>query len=192
MRTAAQRALFKQNFARAVQAAGLARHRFQPRENINAGDTTMVCKQQFESQFTICPRQFTVTDGVCNSCTSCGWTRCESPTRAQTFLPNHSRSTSLSFSFNNPRNRLDPRQRTRTRWHGGYQRPDPSALNVIRRPGTMSLIPLASGWSWVGSLTKPHTQQPALMSYRLGLRHQHTPLKGCESNSAMLLRFCHQ
>ena len=42
MRTAAQRALFKQNSARAVQAAGLTRHRFQPRENINAGDTTMV------------------------------------------------------------------------------------------------------------------------------------------------------
>ena len=38
MRTAAQRALFKQNSARAVQAAGLARHRSQPRENINAGD----------------------------------------------------------------------------------------------------------------------------------------------------------
>ena len=32
MRTAAQRALFKQNSARAVQAAGLARHRSQPRE----------------------------------------------------------------------------------------------------------------------------------------------------------------
>ena len=42
MRTAAQRALFKQNSARAVQAAGLARHRSQPRDNINAGDTTMV------------------------------------------------------------------------------------------------------------------------------------------------------
>ena len=42
MRTAAQRALFKQNSARAVQAAGLARHRSQPRENINAGDATMV------------------------------------------------------------------------------------------------------------------------------------------------------
>ena len=42
MRTAAQRALFKQNSAHAVQAAGLARHRSQPRENINAGDTTMV------------------------------------------------------------------------------------------------------------------------------------------------------
>ena len=42
MRTAAQRALFKQNSARAVQAAGVARHRSQPRENINAGDTTMV------------------------------------------------------------------------------------------------------------------------------------------------------
>ena len=42
MQTAAQRALFKQNSARAVQAAGLARHRSQPRENINAGDTTMV------------------------------------------------------------------------------------------------------------------------------------------------------
>ena len=42
MRTAAQRALFKQNSARAVQAAGLARHGSQPRENINAGDTTMV------------------------------------------------------------------------------------------------------------------------------------------------------
>ena len=42
MRTAVQRALFKQNSARAVQAAGLARHRSQPRENINAGDTTMV------------------------------------------------------------------------------------------------------------------------------------------------------
>ena len=42
MRTAAQRALFKQNSARAVQAAGSARHRSQPREDINAGDTTMV------------------------------------------------------------------------------------------------------------------------------------------------------
>ena len=42
MRTAAQRALFKQNSARAVQAAGLARHRSQPRENINVGDTTVV------------------------------------------------------------------------------------------------------------------------------------------------------
>ena len=42
MRTAAQRALFKQNFARAVQAAGLARHRSQPREDINAADTAMV------------------------------------------------------------------------------------------------------------------------------------------------------
>ena len=42
MRTAAQRALFEQNSARAVQAGGLARHRSQPRENINARDTTMV------------------------------------------------------------------------------------------------------------------------------------------------------
>ena len=42
MRTAAQRALIKQNSARAVQAAGLARHRSQPREDINVGDTTMV------------------------------------------------------------------------------------------------------------------------------------------------------
>ena len=42
MQTPAQRALFKQNSARAVQAAGLARHRSQPREDINAGDTTMV------------------------------------------------------------------------------------------------------------------------------------------------------
>ena len=42
MRTAAQRASLKQNSARAVQAAGLARHRSQPREDINAGDTTMV------------------------------------------------------------------------------------------------------------------------------------------------------
>ena len=42
MRTAAQRALFKQNSARAVQAARLARHRSQPREDINEGDTTMV------------------------------------------------------------------------------------------------------------------------------------------------------
>ena len=42
MRTAAQRALFKQNSARAVQAAGLTCHRSQPREDINAGDTTMV------------------------------------------------------------------------------------------------------------------------------------------------------
>ena len=42
IRTAAQRALFKQNSARAVQAARLARHRSQPREDINAGDTTMV------------------------------------------------------------------------------------------------------------------------------------------------------
>ena len=30
------------NSARAVQAAGLARHRSQPGENINAGDTTML------------------------------------------------------------------------------------------------------------------------------------------------------
>ena len=42
MRTAAQRALFKQNSARAVQAAGLARHRSQPGENKYAEDTTMV------------------------------------------------------------------------------------------------------------------------------------------------------
>ena len=42
MRTAAQRALFKQHSARAVQAAGLARHRSLPREDINAGDTAMV------------------------------------------------------------------------------------------------------------------------------------------------------
>ena len=42
MRTAAQRTLFKQNSARAVQVAGLARHRYQPREDINAGDKTMV------------------------------------------------------------------------------------------------------------------------------------------------------
>ena len=42
MRTASQRALFKQNSARAVQAAGSACHRSQPREDINAGDTTMV------------------------------------------------------------------------------------------------------------------------------------------------------
>ena len=42
IRTAAQRGLFKQNSARAVQAAGLARHRSQPREDSNAGDTTMV------------------------------------------------------------------------------------------------------------------------------------------------------
>ena len=49
-----QRALFKQNFARAVQAAGLARHRPQPRENINAGDTTMVWRNNdlnYSSQF---------------------------------------------------------------------------------------------------------------------------------------------
>ena len=37
MRTAAQRALFKQNSARAVQAAGLARHRSQPREKHQCG-----------------------------------------------------------------------------------------------------------------------------------------------------------
>ena len=42
MRTAAHRALFKQNSARAVQAAGLARHRSQPQEDFNAGDTAMV------------------------------------------------------------------------------------------------------------------------------------------------------
>ena len=42
MRTAAQRALIKQNSAHAVQAAGLARHRSQPTEDINVGDTTMV------------------------------------------------------------------------------------------------------------------------------------------------------
>ena len=45
MGTAAQRALFKQNSARPVQAAGLARHRSQLRENINAGDTTMVWRK---------------------------------------------------------------------------------------------------------------------------------------------------
>ena len=48
MRTAAQRALFKQNSARAVQAAGLARHRSQQRENINAGDTTMVWRNNVD------------------------------------------------------------------------------------------------------------------------------------------------
>ena len=42
MRTAAQRVLFKQNSARAVQAARFARHRSQPREDLNAGDTTIV------------------------------------------------------------------------------------------------------------------------------------------------------
>ena len=42
MRSAAQRALFKQNSARAVQAAGLARHRSQPRDDVGAGDTGMV------------------------------------------------------------------------------------------------------------------------------------------------------
>ena len=42
MRSAAQRALFKQNSARAVQAAVLARHRSQPRDDVNAGDTAMV------------------------------------------------------------------------------------------------------------------------------------------------------
>ena len=42
MRAAAQRMLFKQNSARAVQAEGLARHRSQPREGINAGDTALV------------------------------------------------------------------------------------------------------------------------------------------------------
>ena len=42
MRTAAHRALFKQNSALAVQAAGLARHRSQPKEDVNAGDTAMV------------------------------------------------------------------------------------------------------------------------------------------------------
>ena len=42
MRSAAKRALFKQNSARAVQAAGLARHRSQPRDNFNAGDTAIL------------------------------------------------------------------------------------------------------------------------------------------------------
>ena len=42
MRSAAQRALFKQNSARAVQAAGLARHRSQPRDDGNPGDTAVV------------------------------------------------------------------------------------------------------------------------------------------------------
>ena len=42
MRSAAHRALFKQNSARAVQAAGLARHRSQPRDDVNAGDMAMV------------------------------------------------------------------------------------------------------------------------------------------------------
>ena len=38
MRTAAQRALFKQNSARSIQAAGLARHRSQPREQCGRYD----------------------------------------------------------------------------------------------------------------------------------------------------------
>ena len=42
MRSAAQRVLFKQNSARAVQAAGLARHRSQPRDDVNPGDTALV------------------------------------------------------------------------------------------------------------------------------------------------------
>ena len=42
MRTAAQRASSKQNSARAVQAAGLACSRSQPKEDINADDTAMV------------------------------------------------------------------------------------------------------------------------------------------------------
>ena len=49
IRTAAQRALFKQNATRAVQAAGLARHRSQPRQNINAGRYDHgVAQQQFD------------------------------------------------------------------------------------------------------------------------------------------------
>ena len=39
MRTAAQRALFKQNSARAMQAARLARHRSQPREKTSMRET---------------------------------------------------------------------------------------------------------------------------------------------------------
>ena len=42
MQSAAQRALFKQSSARAVQATGWARHRSHPRDDVNAGDTTMV------------------------------------------------------------------------------------------------------------------------------------------------------
>ena len=42
MRSEAQRALFEQNSARAVNAASLARHRSQPRDDVNAGDTAMV------------------------------------------------------------------------------------------------------------------------------------------------------
>ena len=42
MRSAAQRAMSKQNSASAVQAAGLARHKSQPRDDVNAGDTAMV------------------------------------------------------------------------------------------------------------------------------------------------------
>ena len=48
MRTAAQRALFKQNSARAVQAAGLARHRSQPREHQCRRYDHGVAQQQFD------------------------------------------------------------------------------------------------------------------------------------------------
>ena len=51
MRTATQRALFKQNSARAVQAAGLARHRSQPRENINAVNTIPQIQQTIREKW---------------------------------------------------------------------------------------------------------------------------------------------
>ena len=45
MQSTAPRALFKQNSARAVHAAGLARHRSHPRDDVNAGDTAMVWRK---------------------------------------------------------------------------------------------------------------------------------------------------
>ena len=47
MRTAAQRASSKQNSARAVQAAGLACSRSQPKEDINADDTAIFSPRRF-------------------------------------------------------------------------------------------------------------------------------------------------
>ena len=44
VRTAAQRAFLRQNSARAILAARPARPRTQPREDVNPGDTFMVCR----------------------------------------------------------------------------------------------------------------------------------------------------
>ena len=60
MRTAAQRALFKQNSARAVQAAGLARHRSQPRRKTSMREirlwcgATTICVEEKRMDWTRC------------------------------------------------------------------------------------------------------------------------------------------